>query len=69
MVGPTYVSANRDKMTIHLSYDGDHVGGIWINSPVGRKNKLRWKIGSAILLFGGWIMFGRQKEWITKTYG
>ena len=58
---------DRNKMTIIIRYDGDRFGTTYIHSPVGGRGRLLWRIGSAVLLFGGWLMFGRHSEWISKT--
>ena len=58
---------NADRMTIKITYDGEHFGHILIHSPIGGRNKFMWRIGSAVLLFGGWLMFGKSKYWVTET--
>ena len=58
---------NANRMIIKLIYDGERFGQIIIHSPTGGRNKLMWRIGSAVLLFGGWLMFGKHKNWVTET--
>lgn len=58
---------NRNRMEIKVVYDGGRTGVITIKSPTGGNNRLLWRIGTKFLLFGGWLMFGRRKEWINET--
>ena len=57
------LSRNLNWMEIRIHYDGEHIGTAYYNSPHGGNNKFLWWIGSKILLFGAWVMFGRKDEW------
>ena len=58
---------NRDRMEITIRYNGGRFGTVSIHSPVGGRCRALWVIGSAVLLLGGWLMFGRSREWLTAT--
>ena len=58
--------SNKNKMTIKIQYDGDKFGAVYIHSPVGGRNRLCWKIGFKVLMFGGWLMFGKREKWMTR---
>ena len=55
------------RMTIKINYQDYRFGNVYVTSPRGGRNRLMWRIGSAILLFGGWLMFGKHGQWITET--
>ena len=56
--------SNINYMQVHLQWeDGRQVN---VYSPEKSKGELRKKLGWFFVLLGGWIMFGRRKDW--RTY-